>query len=144
MLSDVFKVPVGDESKKYSSGLTAGIQRQIVYIERPLFNESPKHTEAHHAHFYRGLYFSKAWISPRRKPEVLHNTDLSKQLLASSSSNASLNDQVVIWISRMRNYLEYWHVREHETHDTRDKNLLTVDTKLEQKVIYNNPRYPNV
>ena len=48
---DVFKVPVGDEGKKYSRGLTATIYRQFVCIETPLLNKSYKHAEVHHMHF---------------------------------------------------------------------------------------------
>ena len=59
---DVFQVRVGDEGKKYSCGLTVAIQRQIVCIERPLFDKSQKCVEAHRMHFNSGLYFSKANI----------------------------------------------------------------------------------
>ena len=59
---DVFKVPVGDEGKKYSHGLTVAIQRQIVRIERPLFDKLQKCVEAHRMHFNSGLYFSEANI----------------------------------------------------------------------------------
>ena len=56
---NVHEAHVGDEGKKYSQGMTVSIQRQIVCIEGPLFEELQKRADGHCMHFNSGLYFSE-------------------------------------------------------------------------------------